>query len=99
MTTGGELELFSAAELGSDEVATRAAEAVVEPPRDAVHEPRYEPDPVPGASPDSAVRVAVGPTDADGRRESVWVGYVKSAGFKQPAAWWLAAPTRRTRLR
>jgi putative two-component system hydrogenase maturation factor HypX/HoxX len=51
---------------------------------------RGEPGAVVGWLPDSAIRVAAGPVGADGRRGSVWIGYVKAAGFKQPAAWWLA---------
>jgi putative two-component system protein, hydrogenase maturation factor HypX/HoxX len=45
---------------------------------------------------DGAIRVAVGPIDGNGLRESVWIGYVKATStqddrptFKQPAAWWL----------
>ncbi|GIF70964.1 enoyl-CoA hydratase-related protein [Asanoa siamensis] len=42
-----------------------------------------------GWLPDGAIRVATGPAGADGRRESVWIGYVRDGAFKQPASWWL----------
>ena len=45
---------------------------------------------------DAAIRVAAGPRDGNGLRESVWIGYVKPVPgadgqptFKQPGAWWL----------
>ena len=41
-----------------------------------------------GWLPDSAIQVATGPVRGDGRRDSVWIGYVKTS-FKEPAAWWL----------
>jgi putative two-component system protein, hydrogenase maturation factor HypX/HoxX len=53
-----------------------------------------EPGEIVEVVPDGAVRVAVGP-GRGGRRDSVWVGCVKSPGtadrrtFKVPAAWWL----------
>jgi putative two-component system protein, hydrogenase maturation factor HypX/HoxX len=48
-----------------------------------------------GWAADGAIRVAAGPRNGDGPRESIWIGFVKpstedgQAAFKQPAAWWL----------
>ncbi|WP_116066212.1 enoyl-CoA hydratase-related protein [Asanoa ferruginea] len=50
---------------------------------------RFDPGRVVGWMLDGAIRVAAGPADGDGTRGSVWVGFVKETGFKQPATWWL----------
>ena len=50
---------------------------------------RLDPGRVAGWVPDGAILVAAGPADGDGLRGSVWIGYIKETGFKQPATWWL----------